>query len=100
MTNYSGEIYPIETISGQLGVALDIGGELSNQMAIVTGEMIVPRSANYEVYTGDYEVDPRFTSQTLETQSKLMADNVTINEIAVSTVQNPQGGNTVWIGVI
>lgn len=52
------------------------------------------------VYDGDYVVDPRFVSQTLETQGKVMRDDVTINEIAVSAVQNPQGGNTIWIGVL
>lgn len=43
MANYSGVINPIETISGDIGETLSIGGELSNQMADVTGDVSVPR---------------------------------------------------------
>lgn len=53
-----------------------------------------------DVYTGDYVVDPKFVQQTLATRDKLMLEDVTVNEIAVASVQNPQGGQTIWIGAI
>lgn len=53
-----------------------------------------------EPYEGEYEVDPTFEIQTLLTAHKYMADNVTVHAIEVSTVSNPSGGNTVYIGGI
>lgn len=53
-----------------------------------------------DYYTGEYEVDPTFSSQVLETKDKFMSDDVTINAIAVQSVTNPSGGNTIFIGMI
>ena len=50
------------------------------------------------IYDGDYEVTPRLYSQSLETDGKLMEDNVTVYEIPVTTTTNPHGGQTVLIG--
>lgn len=49
-------------------------------------------------YEGEYEVDPRFVQQTLETQNKGMRRDLEVNAIRVAVAQNPQGGNTVYIG--
>lgn len=49
-------------------------------------------------YTGAYEVDPTFETQTLATAMKYLAEDVTVNAIEVDTVSNLQGGNTVYIG--
>lgn len=51
-------------------------------------------------YTGQYEVDPTFETQTLETAKKYLSQNVIVNAIAVSEVSNPFGGKTVYIGGI
>lgn len=51
-----------------------------------------------EAYTGEYDIDPDFTKQTLETRNKLMADNVTVEPIEVQRVSNAAGGRTVYIG--
>lgn len=51
-----------------------------------------------EEYDGVYTVEPLFENQTLETSGKKMADDVTVNEIAVRVVQNLSGGMTVTIG--
>ena len=52
-------------------------------------------------YEGPYEVTPKIhSSVVLQTNNKTMTDNVTVNEITVASVQNPQGGKTVWIGEI
>lgn len=49
-------------------------------------------------YTGEYEVDPNFDTQILETANKTLVEDVTINPIEVSRVSNPFGGRTVYIG--
>lgn len=95
-----GSLTPMATISGSLSsVNAEITGKLSGTGGIA-GQINVPERIDAEVYDGDYIVYPRFDEQTLETKNKLMKDDVTINEIAVSKVTNPQGGNTVWIGVL
>jgi hypothetical protein len=50
-------------------------------------------------YDGAYVVDPRKVSQELDTENKSMRDNVLVNSIYYSEVLNPQGGNTVTIGL-
>lgn len=52
---------------------------------------------DYPTYTGDYEVTPSFSTQTLETENKLMTDDVTVKPIVVTEVSNPQGGLTLSI---
>ena len=60
--------------------------------------IIDPEKAEH--YTGDYVVDPTFETQTLETQNKLMDNDVVVNPIEVSRTTNPSGGTTVYIGGI
>lgn len=52
------------------------------------------------LYDGDYEVEPRFDAQTLETKNKLLKDDVTVKAIHVSRTSNPQGGKTIYIGEV
>lgn len=51
-------------------------------------------------YEGPYIVDPTFEQQMLATRNKTMRDDVTVHRIDVSSVENPAGGNTVYIGGI
>lgn len=51
-----------------------------------------------DTYDGSYEVTPRVHAQTLETEGKKMADDVTVYEIPVTRTSNLQGGLTVLIG--
>lgn len=53
-----------------------------------------------DMYNGPYVVDPEFEEQILATRNKTMSDDVTVHRIDVSTVENPAGGNTVYIGGI
>jgi len=55
--------------------------------------------AVYPIYQGPYDVEPMFEVQTLETKGRLLNRDVTVNEIYVGRVINPQGGNTITIGV-
>ena len=50
-----------------------------------------------EYYDGDYIVTPGVDGQTLETNSKLMDDDVTIKAIPYYDTTNPAGGSTVYI---
>lgn len=59
--------------------------------------------ASYEMaegnpYEGSYEVTPRLYVQALDTDGKLMEDDVTVYEIPVTRTSNPHGGQTVLIG--
>lgn len=49
-------------------------------------------------YDGEYSVTPKVNSQTMETEGKLMSDNLTINSIPYFDVKNQSGGNTIYIG--
>lgn len=51
-----------------------------------------------EMYYGDYTVVPSREEQVLATANKLMADNVTIEEIPYSVTSNTAGGTTFYIG--
>lgn len=61
-------------------------------------EEIETLSQDYESWNGNYIVTPSITSQVLNTKSKIMRDNLIINEIPYSEVSNTSGGNTVHIG--
>lgn len=54
--------------------------------------------SDVEPYDGQYEIEPTFTPQVLLTSGKRMLNDLSINEIRVSKVSNPFGGNTVCIG--
>lgn len=55
-------------------------------------------TSTVEPYEGAYTVSPTFETQTLDTAGKRMTDDLTIEEIKVSSVSNPFGGRTVYIG--
>lgn len=55
-------------------------------------------STGIETYAGDYEIDPIFSEQVLNTQYKIMSNDMTVNAIYVARTTNLQGGNTVYIG--
>lgn len=56
--------------------------------------------AGGETYEGPYTVDPDFEGQILDTNRKVMTDDVTVNAIEVQRVSNLSGGVTVYIGGI
>ena len=60
---------------------------------------LTPGAIGYDTYDGPYEVIPMaHTMQVLETENKLMTENVLVHEIPYWETSNPQGGNTVYIG--
>lgn len=60
------------------------------------GEIVILRDA--ETYDGPYNVIPRVYQQVLETNNKLMEDDVTVEVIPLNTVLNISNGYTATIG--
>ena len=60
--------------------------------------VVVTGGGHFPWYEGDYTVVPRKEEQTLETKNKSMADDLTVEAIHYSEVENPSGGKTVNIG--
>ena len=60
--------------------------------------MTASEGGDVPVYEGSYEVTPSSEKQILDTDGKLMSEDLTINEIPVSEVSNNQGGTTITIG--
>ena len=52
---------------------------------------------SFDSYKGEYEVVPARREQVLETQNKLLKENITIVEIPYAEVSNISGGNTFYI---
>lgn len=76
-------------LNGRLGVLEErilLGGALSPATVKVTPE----------IYTGEYIVTPKVNAQYLDTDNKLMTDDVTVLEIPYSEVSN-QYGTTISI---
>ena len=73
-----------------------LSGRISGQKSI-TGKLSL-KVFSPPLYIGDYEVTPRLYTQSLDTDGKLMADDVTVYEIPITRTSNPQGGQTVLIG--
>ena len=49
-------------------------------------------------YTGEYDVIPNFRLQKLETENKVMEDDVRVHQIPVEKTTNQSGGYTIVIG--
>lgn len=64
----------------------------------VAAENGAESSEEHEQYTGSYEVTPKaFESQTLETQDKILADDIIISEVPYYETANDTGGVTSYI---
>lgn len=57
----------------------NLSGQISGESAL---SGIVTGGAQYEAYSGSYQVTPSGSTQTLETDGKLMTDDVTVSAIA------------------
>lgn len=63
-------------------------------------KIVIVDPGQMDVYDGPYVVDPDFDGQVLDTNNKMMTDDVTVNPILVARTSNPSGGTTVYIGGI
>lgn len=85
----SGIISPTGTLSGRIKGENTLTGQLS----------LTTTAPTYKTYDGDYIVTPKaYEEQVLETDKKLMKDDVTVLEIPISIVGNLGGGATAHIG--
>lgn len=74
--------------------------ELTQKTALSVALDVTIRGGGGEPYDGPYTVTPDFETQELATKGRLLKDNVTVDPIAVSRVENPSGGKTIYIGGI
>lgn len=88
----------VGALSGALTVNSTLSGSLSD--AGVLEGTVSQFQGNYSVYTGEYEVTPDFSEQTLQTKNRRMAGDITVKSIQVESVSNASGGRTVYIGGI
>lgn len=70
----------------------------ANKLSLSIGMSMGEES--HEHYQGEYVITPKVTAQMMQTDDKIMDDDVTINAITYSAVDNPYGGQTVQIGEI
>lgn len=82
----------IGTLSDKNGEAIE--GELSGDDGLIAEVT----SFDADPYEGEYEVTPRLGSQTLDTDGKVMVEDLIVYEIPVVKTTNIQGGQTVLIG--
>lgn len=85
-------------LNGTLASAGLLHGTLVGDHHKIEGTLTIPSTPGLELYGGPYEVTPRLYAQSLDTDGKLMQDDVTVYEIPVTRTTNPTGGLTVLIG--
>lgn len=85
-------------LHGTLTSVGHLQGTLVGDHHKIQGTLTIPNAPGLEVYGGPYEVTPRLYAQSLDTDGKLMEDDVTVFEIPISRTTNPTGGLTVLIG--
>ena len=87
------------TISGSLASLPTINGSVSSLQS-VTGALSNAGNSAGDVYHGAYTAIPTFEQQVFATRGRLMQDDFGVTAIEVSSVSNPSGGNTIYIGGI
>ena len=64
----------------------------------ISGTLTIPSTAGVSLYGGPYEVTPKaWDEQTLETNGKLMADDVTVFRVPYYETSNLFDGKTAYI---
>jgi hypothetical protein len=89
MGKLTGRLTPHGILTGRL-----------TQQGNLTGRLSLSTTAPaYKTYDGDYIVAPKaYEEQVLETNRKLMVDDVTVLEIPITITTNLGGGATAYIG--
>lgn len=89
-------------VHGQLHGTLTATGRLSGSLVgehhIVHGSLTIPSVIDAQPYTGAYEVTPKaWEEQILETEGKLMSDDVTVFRVPYYETINLFDGKTAYI---
>lgn len=79
-------------VKGGKSIRLPTGGKYCDRDILVTTE-----DNSADEYKGGYTVTPSRKTQVLETQNKLLKENITVNEIPYAEVSNLGGGTTFYI---
>lgn len=85
-----------DTIIGRLTTTTNLTG-VFNTNTKLNGTVINGEGVSRSYYSGDYEVIPKASSQTLETKEKIMRDDLEITSIPYFETSN-QYGKTIYIG--
>lgn len=89
-------------VYGQLSGTLTSVGRLHGSLVadhhIVQGTLTIPSTPGLELYGGPYEVTPKaWEEQVLQTDGKLMADDVTVFKVPYYETINLFDGKTAYI---
>lgn len=90
----------VGVVDGELSSERTLSGELQS-VSVLTGTINVLQNGGgeYEIYDGPYRVIPKTDSEiVLDTDNKLMINDVTVEQVPYYETLNLSGGNTVYIG--
>lgn len=99
MDKLTGTIVLKQNISGTVVQKSGVTGSVVQKSGI-TGYLGYPELIHDALpyFDGAYIVTPKVSSQTLQTKSKSMDDDIQVQAIPYAEVSNPSGGKTVTIG--
>lgn len=87
-----GELHGVLTTQGRLQ------GSLVGDHHKISGSLTIPNAPGLEVYGGPYEVTPKaWEEQILQTDGKLMSDDVTVFRVPYYETSNLFDGKTAYI---
>lgn len=89
------ELIGRKTLEGSLSPRETLFGSLTDSNLYLVGSITSPISP--EVYTGFYEVEPKSQPIILDTEGKLLENDVTVKKIGLFEVSNVSG-TTIYIG--
>lgn len=85
-------------LNGTLTSAGLLHGSLVGDHHKIQGTLTIPSTPGLELYGGPYEVTPKaWEEQVLETEGKLMADDVTVFKVPYYETSNLFDGKTAYI---
>lgn len=103
--NLIGSLENPNTITGSTEGTLEIVGSLENELEIVgsliennciNGELVLG-GGTHATYGGSYEITPTSSDQTLNTNDKIMTNDVLVGKIPYYETSN-EYGKTIYIG--
>lgn len=70
----------------------------SSPVTMRVSDAVVIGTGSVDPYEGAYVVIPKITDQTLDTERKLMMQDLLVKQIPFYDVSNAAGGSTIFIG--
>lgn len=83
-----GRIFELPRITATVSTVDQLNGNIGAKTINVGGRP----------YEGEYDVNPTFNKQELNTRGAILQENIVVNSISVNKSANSSGGNTVVIG--